>query len=404
MPLYSLTSAADFFEWRDRTVRELPSERRDAALAMLTDAYKAFLGTVNHYEFSSTILEPDLPAEAVARIFERINKGGLRLSTFDLLVARVYTSTWNLRDEWDRARRETDYLDLYLGDEGLPVLQSIALRAVGDVRRPALLGLPALTVTEEWESATQAMDQALRFLAETGMRNPNWVPYKALILPLAALGRDFHLTEHLGLLESWVWARSFGMDYDVASSTRAASDYSLLKSVMRGTAARTPDFRIDPSLLWRATRRQQAALLRSFLSLLLRRGAEDPYSGHALITSPTETTQSVVSSLFARPTDADPAAPHLWVLSQLLLQRGAQHRSRGRAVLAAVLEALDDNPAVSDRLATQFIDATLLREAAGNPETLMSDRMRRVEAFLQREFPGIDVGRIEPEAPDRSAP
>lgn len=404
VPLFALTSAADFFDWRDTTVSNLEPTARDRALAALSDAYKSFLGTVNHYEFSSTILEPDLPAEAVARIFERINKGGLRLSTFDLLVARVYTSSWNLRDQWERARRETDFVDIYLGDEGLPVVQGIALRTVGDVRRPALLELPAPTLTEEWDSAVEAMEQALQFVATTGMRHPAWVPYRALYLPLAALAHQFDLSMHRPLLESWLWARSFGMDYDVASSTKAAADFALLRQAMADPAAAPPRFRLDPSLLWRATRRQHAALWRSFLSLLLRHGARDPYSGQALVESPTHTTQSVVSSLFARPTTADPAAAHLWVLSQVLLQRGAQHRSRGRAVLAAVAEARANEPAVADYLETQFVDAALLQEAAGNAESLMMDRLRRIETYLTREFPLITVGQTGPDSSTGSGP
>jgi hypothetical protein len=399
VPLVALTSAPDFFEWRDKTVAQLPPGPREEALAVLSDAYKSFLGTVNHYEFASTILEPDLPAEAVARIFERINKGGLRLSTFDLLVARVYTSTWNLRDEWNRARRETDHIEIYLGDEGLPIIQTIALRSDGDVRRPALLKLSADVLTREWASAVEAMERALVFLVQTGMRNPSWVPYKTLLLPLASLARDFDLTEHRPLVESWLWSRSFGMDYDVASSTKAASDYRDLKEAMDGTVP-APTFRIDPTLLWRATRRQQAALWRSFLSLLLRRGAEDPYSGTALVLSPADASQSVVSSLFARVTDADPEAPHLWVLSQIVLQGGDQHRSRGRAVLAVVLEELAGGAGVHGRLATQFIDPDVLEEAAGNPARLMAARLRQVEQYLQSEFPAVIVGRVEPETFD----
>lgn len=398
VPLYSLTSAADFFEWRDQTVAQLPAESREAALAILSDAYKSFLGTVNHYEFASTILEPDLPAEAVARIFERINKGGLRLSTFDLLVARVYTSFWNLREQWERARSETDLIDVYLNEDGLPIIQGISLRANGDVRRPALLALRAPALTEEWDEAVQAMERALQFVAETGMRHPNWVPYKILYLPLAALARDFDLGQHRQLLESWIWARSFGMEYDVASSTKAASDYNLLKAVMADPVREQPTFRIDPTLMWFATRRQHSALWRSFLSLLLRRGAQDPYTGEVLITAPTAAAQSVVTSLFAAPASPDPTAPHLWVLSHLLLQRGAQHRSRGRAVLSAIQEQFDEDAQVAERLASQFIDADLLREAAGSPEGLMADRVERVQAYLEAELPGAIVGRIDPDA------
>lgn len=392
VPLYALTSAADYFEWRDGVVERAPEGERRELSAQLSAAYKDFLGTVNTYQFPAVILERDLPSAAVARIFERINKGGLRLSTFDLLVARAYTDEWNLRDRWDSARADTDLIELYLGDDGLPLVQAMSLRSTRrDIRRPALLALDESEIRQGWDGAVDAMESALEFVASSGMRHPNWLPYKTLVIPLAALAHDHDLSRHRDLLDGWLWTRSFNQEYDVASSTKAAADYLLLDEVMRGVAA-APSFNIDLDVLWRATRRGQAALWRCFLSFLLRAGAIDPYRGAPLVQTPDRTGDVAVSSLFAKRSTPDPLSPHLWILSQVLIERGAQHKARGRSTLAAILDVKAREPAAfGPRLRSQFLNGEALVDAAGNPEGLMRERLALIRESVDRELSHVQV-------------
>ena len=62
----------------------------------------------------------------MARIFERVNRTGQRLGTFDLMVAKVYEPSWNLRLKWDEVRREKPPIEQYLGDDGMPVLKLLS--------------------------------------------------------------------------------------------------------------------------------------------------------------------------------------------------------------------------------------------------------------------------------------
>ncbi len=387
VPLAALSSASDYFEWRDEVVARVASEDRDETQARLSRAYKDFLGTINHYQFPSVILENDLPTEAVARIFERINRGGMRLSTFDLLVARAYTPDWNLRNEWDRAQRETELLEVYLKDEGTPVAQVIALREEADIRRPAMLSLSAEVVQAEWEHSVNAMERALEFVVQSGMRNPEWLPYQTLLIPLAALARDHDLVEHTGFLETWLWGRSLQMEYDVASSTKVVADYDRLCTAL--TSGEPFEVEVESSRLWRATRRQQAALWRTVLSLALRRGALDVFSGDRLVEIPTRAAEATVVPLFARSSRRDPSAPHLWILSQLLLKRGP--RPRGVSLLAAIQDVDIPEDELAARLETQFVRWEALHAAAGDAEALMAMRLDDVVTYLRTEFPALRV-------------
>lgn len=384
VPLFALTSAADYFEWRDALVSRLPLNDREGASARLSYAYKALLGTVNHYEFPSVVLEHDLPTEAVARIFERINRGGLRLSTFDLLVARAYTPTWNLRDEWESARDDSDVLELYLGEEGLPIAQSLALRAIGDIRRPAIIDLKREIIHDEWEPSVRAMEDAVQFVMGSGMRNPSWLPYPTLLIPLAALARDFELEEHRDLLDSWLWARSFQMEYDVASSTKIASDFTALTEALGGTGP--IEYRVDIDTLLGATRRGRAALWRAFLSLLLRRGAVDLPTGEPLVLAPGEAGAVSVTSLFpGRGTDEE--APHLQILGFVLM-----HRRRGQkhALTQFLVRGAEPKPEEGGRLATQFLEPSSEPPFA-RPNAVMSRRLQAVRSYVEAEFPHIQL-------------
>lgn len=388
VPLTALSSAPDYFEWRDHYVDVLgDTEWKDTAKARLTRAYKDFLGTANAYRFPAVVLENDLPAEAVARIFERINRGGIQLSTFDLLVARAYSVEWNLRDEWQRAKDELEYVEHYLEDDGLLVAQGLALREEGDIRRPALLRLSPRTIQDEWEDSALATEIASEFLIKSGMRSPKWLPYRTLLIPLAALARDHDLETHRDLLESWLWSRSLGVEYDVASSTKISADYQMLDHAL--LLGGDPKFEIDVSWFSTATRRQHGALWRSFLSLLLRRGARDPFLGSPLMPEVSDAVPTT-AALF-RKTGDEPSSPHLRVFGQLLLERGGAKRFKGRTALAALRDAALSDQQVAANVATQFLPDPSSADWSDDPDRLIGLRLAGVVAYIASEMPRIRV-------------
>ena len=393
VPLTALAAPTDFFEWRDAHVRSLPADSdRSVVERQLTHVYKNFLGAISQYAFPAVILENDLPAEAVARIFERINRGGIQLSTFDLLVARAYSLEWNLRDEWQRVREETELVDAYLENDGLMVAQGLSLREEGDVRRPALLRLRPALIQREWEDSALAMEFACEFVARSGMRNPRWMPYRTLLIPLAALARDHTLENYRPLLESWLWARALAQDYDVASSTKIAADYRLLDEML--SHGRTTQFEVDIAAFPNATRRQHGALSRTFLSLLLKRGARDLFTGESLVPDPPSSSPTpVVSPLFRKTAGDDPQAPHLRVFGQFLLQRGGARRFQGRAPLLAIRESLGTEDALHDAGATQFLPDPESPDWQLAADELLTSRVATAAEYLTGALPYLSVVR-----------
>lgn len=374
VPLHELRTPSDFFAWRDRVTQATPEREREDVGKLLADIYRSHLGKLHRYAFPAVILDNDLPPAAVARIFERINLTGLRLNTFDLLVARVYDPEWNLRDRWDIARREREPIAHWLGEDGLPVIQVISLNLEGDVRQPALLDLKAREIRDSWERAVSSTEAAVLKLREIGVPAPSWMPYRGLLLPLAdrAMRLGGASLQDSGQLATWFWARSFGMDYSVGSSTRIALDSRLL-------ADETPDwtnasFAIDRRLLQKATRRQQSALWSAFISLLASDSPRDLLTGE-VIENPAE--DAAVVSLFPR----GEGDLHLRVLGMVLLTRqSARQIRRDRATFlraaqpsAFGTQLLPDQPllnALADPSEFLRLRAELLEERVSSYSTI----------------------------------
>lgn len=379
VPFTALESASDFYEWRDEIVRELSPNEREERANELSLLYRNLLGNLNHYDFPCVILDKRLPTAAVARIFERINRSGRRLNTFDLMVARAYVPGWNLRDQWDAATREYATLDTFLGDDGLPVLQAIALVDEEDVRQPAVLDLSPRRVHDAWDQAVAAMNAAVELVESFGVTSPEYLPYRAQLLTLSGLAWDRDLTERSAEIERWFWATSLSGAYDVGSSTRVVSDVRDLRAWLDGGAP-PPRPHVGFGTLATATRRRYPPLWRAFMALLSRAGAATLYEDGSEADHGKE---AVAVSLF-RPGAGD---LHLRIFGQVKASRSTARRSKKESLLGILL---------SERPAQEVFEQQLLPldlvEYAGDPQRLLD---RRVELSLEYLASVIDDRVIE---------
>lgn len=382
VPFTALESAADFYEWRDSIVKDLPMSERDTRADQLSQLYRNLLGNLNHYDFPCVILDNRLPTAAVARIFERINRTGRRLNTFDLMVARAYAPGWNLRDQWDAATREYETLDLFLGDDGLPILQAIALVDEQDVRQPAVLGLSQRRVHDAWDKAVSAMDAAIRIVQSFGAIRPDHLPYKSQLLTLAGLAWDVELSSHSTERERWFWATSLSGAYDVGSSTRVVSDVKELRAWL-GDGPEPAKPHVSFETLVSATRRRFPPLWRAFMSLLTRAGATDLVEHVALDDS---SSKVVAVSLF----QPSSGGMHVRIFGQIKATRATARRAKREPLLGLLVS----EPPSSTELAAQLLPSDL-RTFAGDPHGLLEHRVEDALRFLVRLVgdPVVDVQR-----------
>ena len=128
VPVPTLWNAAEWQQW----LRELPEEEQDR----MVKVRESLLPGAGEFEIPSVRLPHDADLPAIAKIFETLNRRGVRLATFDLMVARLYPSKFFfLKNEWENIRAEHSEFERAGLDDGIEVLKVIALRGTHEAAR-----------------------------------------------------------------------------------------------------------------------------------------------------------------------------------------------------------------------------------------------------------------------------
>lgn len=262
-----------FFDWlryADSDVASIAQGHRDGDWAGLRR---------NVYRTPTTYLTDDTPIEAIAKIFETVNRTGVRLDTFDLMTAATYNHArgFNLRAEWEHAREVHPILD-YFEVDGVEILRLIALmvresserKSLG-VRQSDVLRLRAEAVHAEWHKAIDAYVSALGFAHGTlGAITPKILPSTAMVLTLAfGLSRNLNAAS----LASWWWRAGYSQAYSQGANTQVTADVeTLLRGAIPGVAP------LEPTVFLEGRRRNELLLSTSLCSVMVL-GPPNPVDG-----------------------------------------------------------------------------------------------------------------------------
>lgn len=286
----TLTRDPEFFSWINFLS---PSERSNAI--RLRDEQ---LGGFKHYSIPCVVLESDLPLAAVAKIFETINRTGVRLDTFDLMVAKMYPFNFRLRDKLIEAR--DDYADT-IGTfqvDGIEILKVIALHehvrqvnagtsplTIRGVRESDVIALGADAVKGRWAAAVEGIHEAIEFLRdECGVVSPSLVPAGTILLALAntfTMLRKRRRTFHKDL-RRWFWSTCVLQTYAQGANTQCVRDSRALLR-WNDDESSPPEavdafVAVDDDTL-NDSRRRNEMLLRAVLCSLVLDGAKDWITG-----------------------------------------------------------------------------------------------------------------------------
>ena len=276
----------------------LPKEQR----AGWFEFRDTILPGLKSYGIPTVNLTREVPLQAVAKIFETINNTGQSLTTFDLMVARLYPYNFRLKDRWNEACElyaETmedpeNVPKKYRGDRvsGIDILKLIALwetirldgtqaSAPRGVRESDVLLLNEDAVIENWDRACASLDRAIRFVREhCGVVRWNLLPSKVMLFPIAdALTRGEADSELLAKLKRWFWGTTMKSSYATSTSTQPISDTRELRKWVADSTQKPvalTDLPSDESFLEQLLdERPKKVLLRGIASLLCAKGARD---------------------------------------------------------------------------------------------------------------------------------
>jgi len=227
------------------------------------------LNAFRSYLVPVIVLNKENSKAAVCLVFEKVNTGGVPLSVFELVTATYAIDNFNLRAEWygsDKAKgrracfteepllRETEPTDFL---QGISLLNTYEMRqadiaagrtgkelAAVSANREHILVTP-LTAYRKWaEPLTKGFMEAEEFLRLLGFLHPNFLPYRAQLVPLAAALahlKDRWLEPQVqDKLSRWYWCGVFGELYGSATETRISLDLQDLLSWVDNDAIAEP--------------------------------------------------------------------------------------------------------------------------------------------------------------------
>lgn len=203
--------------------------------------------TISQYKLPVISLDKYTPREAVCKVFENVNTGGVPLTVFELVTATYATHEFDLRKDWEqckkiiRAEGETLRTDLLDGIDEINFLTTITLftsyknKAEGksgsiSCKKKDVLSLSYESYLENRDSVLDGYKIAREFLLQNEyVFRQRDLPYTTQLIPLAAtcafLGKSkCNEPNTKAILERWYWCGILGEMYGGANETRYAND------------------------------------------------------------------------------------------------------------------------------------------------------------------------------------
>ena len=217
------------------------------AMAIYNQFKSDVIDTITGYKLPVITLDKSTPREAVCKVFENVNTGGVPLTVFELVTASYATQEFNLRDDWVKCRSsirgEGDTLntDLLDGIDETAFLTTVTLytsyvnkvngtSGMVSCKKRDVLGLPF----EAYEANKAAVLQGYRIAREFLLKyqyvfRQRDLPYTTQLVPLAAicayLGKSkCNEPNTTKILTRWYWCGILGEMYGGANETKYAND------------------------------------------------------------------------------------------------------------------------------------------------------------------------------------
>ncbi len=376
-PISALLSELHFFRW---------AEEEDLDGDVYSDVGQIFsrsIAVLSQYQIPVLRLGREFGLPALAQVFERLNKWGQALDSFDLLVARVQGSGWNLREAWAQlVDQHTETREL-MGGNGLPAIAALALLHRNDVRRGSILEMPAPLIAERWDSLAVATKKSTELLyRRCGVAKPEYLPYQNILVATIAtfLQSDGQLDGRE--MERYFWMSSAGRRYDAASNTKVVADVTVLASgrpIFNGA-----DWVPTVEDLALCTRRSSSALWAAIICAMLARSPHDLATGSQIVDQDGyfSSFELVPISLGGGGEESSRAATRLRATGQSLVLSRSLARWNRSGFIASVRHAHEapmlpgvGGATIADRLADQFFP---------HPESLLDGTMSAHDISVYR--------------------
>lgn len=268
-----------FYQW----LGFIDSEERRAIVKLRETRLVGLQAKV--YKVMGIQLDQEIQLEALARIFETLNRTGVKLNAFDLVVAIMYPTGFHLRDEWELVRTHNDFIDAY-GVDPLELMKLVSLlirKAEGKssakgIRQGDLLALDKQSIRANWSYAATVYERCLTYAKQyLGVYSSDVVPAWSMVLGLSAWLQLPNQTLVHENVAKWFWGSAFGLKYAQGANTRVVRDFDLIAEGEVG-ALLGQLVPIDLAIFRQPAKRNGLAM-RAFACLVSKLGGVDPLTG-----------------------------------------------------------------------------------------------------------------------------
>jgi len=199
------------------------------------------IDTIVRYKLPVITLGRETPRDAVCKVFENVNTGGVPLTVFELVTATFATYDFDLRKDWiecrDKIRGKGEPLntDVMEGVDETSFLTAITLYTtylsdkMTTCKKKDVLSLNFDDYKKNKDILLDGYKMARKFLFNQYVFRKRDLPYTTQLIPLSAIcavigTSTFNLPRTQKILAKWFWCGIMGEMYGGANETRYATD------------------------------------------------------------------------------------------------------------------------------------------------------------------------------------
>ncbi|SET20273.1 GmrSD restriction endonuclease domain-containing protein [[Clostridium] polysaccharolyticum] len=167
------------------------------------ERYKAFrtsiIEIITGYKLPVITLGKETPREAVCKVFENVNTGGVALTVFELVTAAFATYEFDLRKDWEKCKEEIWGIheplntDVMWGVDETAFLTTITLyttyfaNTMTTCKKKDVLALSFDSYKANTPAVIEGYKMARKFLFNQYVFRKRDLPYTTQLIPLAAI-------------------------------------------------------------------------------------------------------------------------------------------------------------------------------------------------------------------------
>lgn len=193
--------------------------------------------------------------EQIAMIFERVNRAGVPLDTFQLLTAWTWSDQFDLNEKIEQLGSEVSpYGFSKIGEQQDLLMKCASAVIEGDASIKSIVSLHGPTVRAKFDVIQKGLLGAIEFLRhELKVHSLEIMPYPSMLVPLCRFfatdsSSGFHpSSKQRKALIQWFWRNCFSRRYSGGVSQNHSTDIAWMDALKADeTTALHIEFRPDP--------------------------------------------------------------------------------------------------------------------------------------------------------------